>query len=85
MGTVRCAEEGREAGREEGREEGREAGREEGEQLGLEKGKLAGKVQMLEELLGDSVSTDQELVDLGLATLAARLAELQQRLRDRPA
>ncbi|MEZ6137757.1 MAG: hypothetical protein R3C53_22960 [Pirellulaceae bacterium] len=29
---------------------------------------------MLEELLGDSVSTDQELVDLGLATLTARVS-----------
>jgi predicted transposase/invertase (TIGR01784 family) len=67
------------------REEGREAGREEGEQLGMEIGKLAGKVQLLQELLGDMPSSDSELQELGSETLAAQLAVLQQRLRDRQA
>lgn len=67
----------RKQGREEGREEGREAGREEGE--------LIGKVRLLEELLGERPTTSATLAELGRHALAARLADLQQRLRDRPA
>ena len=63
--------------------QGREEGREEGEQIGLEKGKLAGKIQMLEELLGVASTTDAELRSMDVATLTTRLADLQQRLRDR--
>ncbi len=59
-------------------------GREEGREAGLERGKLAGKVQMLEELLGVPPTPDAELESADLAALTARLAELQQRLRDRP-
>jgi hypothetical protein len=59
--------------------------REEGEQLGMEKGKLAGKVQLLQELLGERLSSDTELQELGSETLAAQLTVLQQRLRDRQA
>ncbi len=70
-------------GREEGREVGREEGREEGIEEGLKKGKLAGKIQMLQELLGESVTTDQELQHDDLETLSNRLADLQQRLRER--
>ncbi len=57
--------------------------REEGEQIGLEKGKLTGKIQMLQELLGDTLTTDTELAACGLDTLTTQLAVLQQRLRDR--
>ena len=64
--------------------QGREEGREEGREAGLERGKLAGKVQMLEELLGVPPTPDAELESADLAALTARLAELQQRLRDRP-
>ncbi len=65
----------REEGREEGREAGREAGREEGE--------LVGKVQMLQELLGDALTVKSILLSEGTDALTKRLAELQQRLRDR--
>jgi flagellar biosynthesis/type III secretory pathway protein FliH len=61
------------------REEGREKGREEG----LKKGKLAGKIQMLQELLGETLTTDLEFQICDIDALTARLAELQQRLRDR--
>ncbi len=61
----------------------REEGREEGEQIGLEKGKLTGKIQMLQELLGDTPTTDAELEASGLDALTTQLAVLQQRLRDR--
>ena len=61
----------------------REASREEGERLGVEIGKLAGKVQLLQELLGDMPSSDTELQELATETLAEQLTVLQQRIRDR--
>lgn len=60
-------------------------GREEGRQEGLEEGELIGKVQMLEELLGESATPKAALIALGKEALTTKLAELQQRLRDRPA
>jgi len=57
--------------------------REEGLEKGLEKGKLAGKVQMLEELLEVSPTPDSDLYSLEIDALTIRLADLQQRLRDR--
>ena len=63
------------------REEGREEGRVEGERLGIERG----KIQMLQELLGDAPTPDSEIQSQDLESLANTLAILQQRLRDRPA
>jgi predicted transposase/invertase (TIGR01784 family) len=57
--------------------------REEGRQEGREEGKLTGKIQMLQELLGDTPTTDAEFKNCDIETLTTRLAELQQRLRDR--
>ncbi len=65
--------------------QGREEGREEGERLGIEKGEMIGKVRMLQELLGDSLTTTKQLATQCLDTLTTQLAELQQRLRDRQA
>ena len=65
--------------REEGREEGREKGREEGLECGL----VAGRIQTLQELLGDAPTTAADLAVLHLDALTTKLAELQQRLRDR--
>ncbi|WP_145075606.1 PD-(D/E)XK nuclease family transposase [Aureliella helgolandensis] len=50
-----------------------------------EEGKLAGKIQLLQELLGDTLTTDSELQSKSIDTLTTQLAELQQRLRDRQA
>ncbi len=61
----------------------REEGREEGERLGLEKGNLAGKIQLLQELLEDPATSDAELQAETPETLTSRLADLQQRLRNR--
>ena len=66
--------------REEGRQEGREEGREEGRQ----EGKLAGSIQLLQQLLGDRISLDGELLGRSAGELNAQLAQHQQRLRDRP-
>ena len=51
---------------------------------GIEKGKLAGKIQTLQELLGDEVTSDAQLVSCEASELAARIEELQRRLRSRP-
>ena len=55
---------------------------EEGREEGLEKGKLTGKIQMLQELLGDPISTDAELISLGRDALDAKLQALQARVRN---
>lgn len=68
-----------EAAREEGREEGMEKGREEG----AVQGTLIGKIQLLQELVGDSVSGTSELLQRGSDELSQLLGELQQRLRSR--
>lgn len=52
---------------------------------GREEGKLAGKIQMLQELLGDFPATDNELQSESVETLTTQLVALQQRLRDRQA
>ena len=59
--------------------------RQEGREEGREEGKLAGKIQMLQELLGEPPTDDAELAAFGAEALTIRLAELQQRLRDRSA
>ena len=63
--------------------QGRQEGRQEGERLGLEKGKITGKIQILEELLGYAITPDAALQAMDVASLTTRLAELQQKLRDR--
>ncbi len=67
------------------RQEGHEEGREEGERLGLEIGNLVGKIQLLQELLGDSANSVSELRAFSNAELTEQLNELQQRLRNRQA
>ncbi len=59
--------------------------REQGVEQGIEKGMLAGKIQTLQELLGEEVMADATLVVLDNATLEDQLAALQLRLRERQA
>jgi len=63
----------------------REEGREEGLEQGLERGSVVGRIQMLQELMGDPSSTTADLAGCPLDTLTTQLTELQQRLRDRQA
>ncbi|MEM9589405.1 MAG: hypothetical protein AAGA03_19140 [Planctomycetota bacterium] len=70
--------------RQEGREEGLEKGREEGREKGRSEGKLAGQIQLLQQLLGDTQSSETELLRQDAETLTIQLAELQKRLRARP-
>ncbi|MEM9588051.1 MAG: Rpn family recombination-promoting nuclease/putative transposase [Planctomycetota bacterium] len=62
----------------------RQEGREEGLEEGLEKGKLAGQIQLLEQLLGETQTSESELLGKNTDTLTVQLAELQKQLRDRP-
>jgi len=69
----------REAGREEGRVQGLETGREQG----LEVGTLVGKIQLLQQLAGETSDSTASLVQRPTSDLDALLADLQQRLRTR--
>lgn len=64
---------------------GLSSARQEGRQEGLEKGKLTGNIQLLQQLLGEPVAEDRELLDRTPEELETQLALLQQRLRDRQA
>jgi predicted transposase/invertase (TIGR01784 family) len=65
--------------RQEGRQEGREEGREEGRKS------VAATLRMLEDLLGEPQTSFDALMPQSLDVLTAKVAELQQRLRDRQA
>lgn len=52
---------------------------------GIEKGLLAGKIQVVQQLLGDPEHETDELTALSAEHLAEMLTELQQRLRSRNA
>lgn len=61
--------------------------RAEGLEQGLEQGRasVASTVRMLEELLGEQVTSEEALKSLDIDQLTSKVAQLQQRLRDRPA
>ena len=70
-------------GMEKGIEKGMEKGMERGMERGMEKGLLAGKVQTLQELLGEAEASNQDLLRLSLDELSALAQSLQSRLRGR--
>ena len=59
------------------------AAREEGREEGAAQGTLVGKIQMLQEILGDTVVGAPELLQRSADQLSKLLAELQERLRSR--
>jgi len=63
--------------------QGEEKGREEGREEGVEKGLIIGKVQTLQELIGDQVSPIEKLLELDIPRLEQMLFGLQDRLRRR--
>lgn len=63
----------------------REEGLAEGIEKGREEGKLAGTIQTLQELLGDEITSDSDLMHLSIAALTAQQSALQARLRRRDA
>ncbi|MBL8854040.1 MAG: Rpn family recombination-promoting nuclease/putative transposase [Planctomycetaceae bacterium] len=58
-------------------------GEEEGREEGVEKGLIIGKVQTLQELIGDQVSPIEKLLELDIPRLEQMLFGLQDRLRRR--
>ena len=52
-------------------------------QEGIEKGAVIGKIQILQELLGDESSSTASLRERTIGDLSTMLADLQQRLRSR--
>lgn len=44
---------------------------------------MAGKIQLIQEFLGEEIATDDKLRDLDEIALSNLSVELQQRLRDR--
>lgn len=71
--------------RQEGRQEGWQEGRQEGVQEGREQGVAVGKIQLIQELLGEAVNSAAELDAMTTAELEFTLADLQARLRNRQA
>jgi flagellar biosynthesis/type III secretory pathway protein FliH len=65
------------------REEGRQEGRQEAWQEGLEKGELVGKIQILQQHLGEEPSSTASLRERTISELSNMLSDLQQRLRSR--
>ena len=63
--------------------------REEGELIGLEKGleqgQAIGRIRLLQELLGDSVESEESLRLVPLEQLTSTMATLQVRFRERNA
>ena len=57
------------------------AARAEGHAEGVERGQLAGKIQVLQELLGDPVTSVSDLLASPPETLSQQFATLQERLR----
>ena len=65
------------------RREGLEAGREEGREVGCEVGLLAGKIQLIQQLLDEESSSTESLLNSSTEELSSMLSNLQQRLRSR--
>ena len=70
-------------GLEKGREEGVQIGLTKGREEGREEGLVIGKIQLLEQLLGESPTPTHRLSQRSLDELNLLLAQLQERLRSR--
>jgi predicted transposase/invertase (TIGR01784 family) len=66
-----------------GLDSAREEGMEKGLEKGLEKGEAIGKIQLLQELLGEESSSTASLRERAIGELTGILGDLQQRLRSR--
>jgi predicted transposase/invertase (TIGR01784 family) len=78
-------EEGREEGIEQGIEQGMEQGIKQGMEFGIEQGAIAGRIQLLQELLGEPPTSMASLRKLEVNEVRTLLESLQQRLRARQA
>ena len=62
---------------------GLDSAREEGREEGRQHGELTGKIQILQQLLGEESSSTEGLRERTISDLSTILADLQQRLRSR--
>jgi flagellar biosynthesis/type III secretory pathway protein FliH len=62
---------------------GLNSARQEGREEGREEGAVIGKIQILQELLGEASSSTTSLQERTIGELSTMLADLQQRLRSR--
>ena len=62
---------------------GMDSAREEGRQEGWKGGELAGKIQLLQELLGEEANSTESLRERTIRELSTMMADLQERLRSR--
>lgn len=76
-------EQGLEEGRERGREEGIKRGIKRGIEQGISRGTVIGAIQSLQQILGDNVSSTEDLSHRGISELQTQLAELQDLVRSR--
>ena len=73
----------RKEGLEEGLDKGLKEGIKKGLKEGLDKGEMVGKIELLEQLVGEDRRSKQQLRECSVEELSARLAELQEQLRSR--
>ena len=69
---------------EQGLEQGLEKGFEQGLGQGLEKGVVTGRIRTLQEVLGQSVTSQPDLLKRSLDALHTQVAELESLLRRGP-
>ena len=67
------------------RREGHQEGHQEGRQEGRQEGESVGRVKAYQELLGDSIASDEELTRMTSEQLTCTILDLQTRLRERNA
>jgi flagellar biosynthesis/type III secretory pathway protein FliH len=67
------------------RREGHQEGHQEGRQEGRQEGESVGRVKAYQELLGDSIASDEELTQMTSEQLTCTILDLQTRLRERNA
>lgn len=76
-----CLEALFEQGVEQGREQGREEGREEGFEVGLLRGKLVGGIQVMQQVLGQPIVPEPDLLSQSLDDLRVLASQLEALVR----
>ncbi len=73
-------EEGIQKGLQEGLQIGEQKGRQEGRQEGMQKGELIGKIQLIQQILKQTVSTRDELLEKTIPELQSMLDNLEKKM-----
>lgn len=75
--------EARKEGHEEGHQEGLQEGRQEGLKQGLKQGILVGRIQVLQEMIGEPVANNEDLMLQDEVNLLEKLHRLEERFRQK--